>query len=41
MQALSIYKLGNKNHLKKFNDQNFEHLMRGYNKGFYGTFICF
>ena len=34
MQALLIYKLGNKNHLKNINDQNFAHFMRGYDKGF-------
>ena len=33
MQALLIYVLGNKNHLKNINDQNFEHFMRGYDKG--------
>ena len=43
MQALLIYKLDNKNHLKSINDQNFSHFMRGYDKGgydkgFYG--IC-
>ena len=29
IQALLIYKLGNKNHLKNINDQNFSRLMRG------------
>ena len=28
MQALLIYELGNKNHLKNINDQNFAHFMR-------------
>ena len=27
--------MGNKNHLKNINDQNFAHFMRGYNKGGY------
>ena len=36
MQALLIYELRNKNHLKNINYQNFAHFMRGYNKGFYG-----
>ena len=36
MQALLIYELGNKNHLKNINDQNFAYFMRGYDKGFYG-----
>ena len=31
--------MGNKNHLKNINDQNFEHFMRGYDKGFYGNSI--
>ena len=35
MQALLIYKLCNKNHLKNINDQNYAHFMRGYDKGFY------
>ena len=45
MQALLIYKLVNKNHLKSINDQNFLHFMRGllqrggYDKGFYGMKI--
>ena len=38
-QALLIYELGNKNHLKNINDQNFSHFMRGYDKGFYGILI--
>ena len=29
--------MGNKNHLKNINDQNFSHFMRGYDKGFYGS----
>ena len=29
MQALLIYELDNKNHLKNINDQNFSHFMRG------------
>ena len=36
MQALLIYELGNRNHLKNINYQNFAHFMRGYDKGFYG-----
>ena len=36
IQALLIYELCNKNHLKNINDQNFSHFMRGYDKGFYG-----
>ena len=28
--------MGNKNHLKNINYQNFVHFMRGYDKGFYG-----
>ena len=42
IQALLIYKLSNKNHLKNINDQNFSHFMMGvttkggYDKGFYG-----
>ena len=45
IQVLLIYKLGNKNHLKNINDQNFVHFMRGlrqrggYDKGFYGNQI--
>ena len=35
MQALLIYELCNKNHLKNINDQNFSHFMRGYDKGGY------
>ena len=35
MQALLIYELGNKNHLKSINDQNFSYFMRGYDKGGY------
>ena len=31
--------MGNKNHLKNINDQNFTHFMRGYDKGFYGIII--
>ena len=37
MQALLLYELANKNHLKNINDQNFAHFMRGYDKGFYGN----
>ena len=29
MQALLLYELGNTNHLKNINDQNFSHFMRG------------
>ena len=29
MQALLLYKLSNKNHLKNINEQNFAHFMRG------------
>ena len=37
IQALLIYELDNKNHLKNINDQNFSHFMRrSYDKGFYG-----
>ena len=39
MQALLIYKLGNKNNLKNINDQNFAHFMGGYDKGFYGSYL--
>ena len=36
MQALLIYDLGSKNHLKNINDQNFAHFMSGgYYSGFY------
>ena len=31
--------MDNKNHLKNINEQNFEHFMRGYDKGFYGNMI--
>ena len=34
-QALLIYELSNKNHLKSINDQNFANFMRDYDKGFY------
>ena len=33
MQVLLIYVLGNKNHPKNINDQNFSYFMRGYDKG--------
>ena len=42
IQVLLIYELGNKNHIKNINDQNFAHFMKGvktkggYDKGFYG-----
>ena len=42
IQDLLIYELGNKNHFKNINDQNFSRFMRGvttkgsYDKGFYG-----
>ena len=39
MQALLIYELSNKNHLKSINDQNFAYFMRGYYKDFYGIII--
>ena len=39
MQAILIYEFGSKNHLKNINDQNFVHFMRGYDKGFYDTWI--
>ena len=29
MQALLIYELGNKNHLKNINEKNFSHFVRG------------
>ena len=38
IQALLIYELCNKNHLKSINDQNFAHFMRGYDKDFYGNY---
>ena len=38
-QSLLIYELGNKNHLKNINDQNFAHFMRGYDKGFYDILL--
>ena len=41
IQALLIYELANKNNLKNINDQNFEHFVRGYDKGFYGSRIIF
>ena len=34
MQVLLIYKLGNKNHLKNINDQNFAHFMGVTTKAF-------
>ena len=43
IQSLLIYKLGNKNHLKKINYQNFAHFMRRLRQRllrFFKNFIC-